>query len=68
MGARLPIGRTRRVQEYLVCQGQPDLGQVQADKRWCRSQRSVLWLATVVRVFSRLLIWGGPSRQAAQRE
>lgn len=47
-----------RVQEHLVCQGHLDLGQVQADELWCRSQRGVLWLATAVSVASRLLIWG----------
>ncbi|MFC6803900.1 hypothetical protein ACFQDE_20970 [Deinococcus caeni] len=48
----------QRVQEYLVCQGELNLGQVQADELWCRSQRGVLWLATAVSVASRLLIWG----------
>lgn len=48
----------QRVQEHLVCQGQQGLGQVQADERWWRSQRGVLWLATAVSVASRLLIWG----------
>ena len=48
----------QRVQEHLVCQGQLDLGQVQADELWCRSQRGVLWLATAMSVASRLLIWG----------
>ena len=47
-----------RVQDQLVCQGQLDLGQVQADELWCRSQRGVLWLATAISVTSRLLIWG----------
>ena len=42
-----------RVQDHLVCQGPLDLGQVQADERWCRSQRGVLWLATAIRVASR---------------
>ena len=45
------------VQDHLVCQGQLDLGQVQADEIWCRSQRGVLWLATAVSAASRLLIW-----------
>ncbi|WP_407542931.1 hypothetical protein Q0M94_24975 (plasmid) [Deinococcus radiomollis] len=31
-----------RVQEHLVCQGHFELGQVQADVLWCRSQRIVL--------------------------
>ena len=35
-----------RVQEHLVCRGQLELGQVQADELWCRSQRGVVWLAT----------------------
>ena len=48
----------QRVQEHLVCQGHLDLGQVQADELWCRSQRGVLWLATAMGVTSRLLIWG----------
>lgn len=48
----------QRVQEHLVCQGRLDLGQVQADELWCRSQQGVLWLATAMSVASRLLIWG----------
>ncbi|WP_407543410.1 hypothetical protein Q0M94_26925 (plasmid) [Deinococcus radiomollis] len=48
----------RRVQDHLVCQGQLDLGQVQADELWCRSQRGVVWVATAISVASRLLIWG----------
>lgn len=48
----------QRVQDHLVCQGKLDLGQVQADELWCRSQRGVLWLATAIGVASRLLIWG----------
>ncbi|WP_456832715.1 hypothetical protein [Deinococcus sp. UYEF24] len=47
-----------RVQDHVVCQGHLELGQVQADELWCRSQRGVLWLATAVSVASRLLIWG----------
>ena len=47
-----------RVQDHLVCQGQLDLGQVQGDELWCRSQRGVLWLATAISVASRFLIWG----------
>jgi hypothetical protein len=48
----------QRVHLHLVCQGHLELGQVQADERWYRSQRGVLWLATAVSVASRLLIWG----------
>ena len=48
----------QRVQDYLVCQGQLNLGQVQADELWCRSQRGVLWLATAMSVASRLLLRG----------
>lgn len=48
----------QRVQEHLVCQGQLDLGQVQADELWCRTQRGVVWIATAMSVASRLLIWG----------
>lgn len=47
-----------RVQEHLVCQGKLDLGQVQADELWCRTQRGVVWIATAMSVASRLLIWG----------
>lgn len=47
-----------RVQEHLVCQGQLDLGQVQADELWCRTQRGVVWIATAMSVTSRLFIWG----------
>lgn len=48
----------QRVQEHLVCQQQLELGQVQADELWLRSQRGILWLATAMSVSSRLLIWG----------
>lgn len=48
----------QRVQEHLVCQGQLDLGQVQADELWCRTQRGVVWIATAMSVASRLLLWG----------
>lgn len=48
----------KRVQEHQVCQAQLDLGQVQADELWCRTQRGVVWLATAMSVTSRLLLWG----------
>ncbi|WP_415784137.1 transposase [Deinococcus saxicola] len=48
----------QRVQGHLVCQGNLELRQVQADELWCRSQRGVLWLATAMSVSARLLIWG----------
>ncbi len=46
------------VQESRVCQGQVELGQVQADELCVNTQRGKIWIATAMSVFSRLFIWG----------
>jgi len=49
------------VQERLVCQGQIEMGQVQGDEMYIKTQYGTVWLATAISVFSRLLIWGAVS-------
>jgi hypothetical protein len=53
------------VQQALVCQGQLDLGQVQGDEFYVRTQCGGVWhpegARTAMSVFSRLLIWGAIS-------
>lgn len=51
----------KRVQEQLVCQGKVDLGQVQADELYTKSQAGPVWIATAMTVFSRLWLWGAIS-------
>jgi len=51
----------RQVQEQVVCQGQLDLGQVQADELYTKTQAGPLWVATAMTVFSRLWLWGAIS-------
>lgn len=48
----------KQVQEQLVCQGQVDLGQVQGDELYVKTQRGTVWMATAMTVFSRLFLWG----------
>jgi transposase-like protein len=48
----------KRVQEQLVCQGSVDLGQVQADELYTKTQAGPVWIATAMTVFSRLWLWG----------
>ena len=48
----------RQVQETVVCQGQIDLGQVQADELYTKTQAGPVWIATAMSVFSRLWLWG----------
>jgi transposase-like protein len=51
----------KRVQEQLVCQGSLDLGQVQADELYTKTQAGPIWIATALTVFSRLWLWGAIS-------
>jgi transposase-like protein len=51
----------RAVQADLVCAGQVDLGQVQADELYVKTQQGPVWMATAMCVFSRLFIWGAIS-------
>jgi transposase-like protein len=57
----------KHVQEHLVCQGQGDLGQVQGDELYVKTQRGTVWMATAMCVFSRLFVWGAvaPTRDTA---
>lgn len=51
----------KRVQEQLVCQGKVDVGQVQADELYTKTQAGPIWIATAMTVFSRLWLWGAIS-------
>ena len=48
----------KTVQKTLVCQGQVDVGQVQADELYTKTQAGPVWIATAMTVFSRLWLWG----------
>lgn len=48
----------KQVQAQLVCQGTIDLGQVQADELYTKTQAGPVWVATAMTVFSRLWLWG----------
>jgi transposase-like protein len=48
----------KQLQEQVVCQGQIDLGQVQGDELYVKTQRGRVWMATAMCVFSRLFVWG----------
>lgn len=49
------------VQEALVCNGQVELGQVQGDEFYTKTQCGAVWIATAMCVFSRLFLWGAVS-------
>jgi hypothetical protein len=51
----------KQVQEQLVCQGSVDVGQVQADELYTKTQAGPVWIATAMTVFSRLWLWGAIS-------
>jgi transposase-like protein len=53
----------RTVQEQVVCRGDVDLGQVQADELYTKTQAGPIWIATAMTVFSRLWLWGAISWQ-----
>jgi transposase-like protein len=57
----------QHLQEQLVCQGDVDLGQVQGDELYVKTQYGTLWMATALTVFSRLFVWGAiaPVRDTA---
>jgi hypothetical protein len=48
----------RQIQEQVVCQRQIDVGQVQADELYTKTQAGPVWVATAMTVFSRLWLWG----------
>ena len=47
-----------RIQDQVVCNGQVELGQVQADELYVKMQGGRVWMATAMSVFSRLFLWG----------
>ena len=53
----------KRVQEEVVCRGQVDLGQVQGDELYVKTQRGTLWMATAMTVFARLFLRGAVAPQ-----
>jgi transposase-like protein len=64
---QLKAGRhARQVQEQVVCQGQVDVGQVQADELYTKTQAGPVWVATAMTVFSRLWLWGALGWQRDQ--
>src|SRR5919202_3074469 len=57
----------QRVQDQVVCQGQVELGQVQGDELYVKTQRGTRWMATAMSVFSRLFLWGAIAPQRDTR-
>ena len=57
----------KQVQDQEVCQGQLDLGQVQGDELYVKTQYGTLWMAMALSVFSRVWLWGAltPVRDTA---
>ena len=51
------------IQRQVVCQGQVNLGQVQGDELYVKTQRGTVWMATAMSVFSRLFLWGAIAPQ-----
>jgi len=51
----------QQLQEQVVRAGQLDLGQVQADELYAKTQAGPIWIATAMSVFSRLWLWGAVS-------
>ncbi len=48
----------KQIQQEVVCQGNVELGQVQADELYTKTQAGPVWIATAMTVFSRLWLWG----------
>src|ERR687885_284702 len=46
------------IQDQVVCQGQVEVGQVQGDELYVKTQHGTVWMATAMSVFSRLFLWG----------
>src|SRR5215212_2019 len=57
----------RAVQDERVGAGQVDLGQVQADELYVKTQLGPVWMATAMCVFSRLFVWGTISAHRDER-
>jgi transposase-like protein len=54
-------GHAKALQETMVCNGQVELGQVQGDEFYTKTQSGAVWIATAMSVFSRLFLWGAVS-------
>src|SRR5918911_645157 len=46
--------QARGIQEQVVCQGQVEVGHVQGDALYVKTQRGTVWMAMAMSVFSRL--------------
>ena len=57
----------KAVQEQVVGRGQVDLGQVQADELYVKTQGGTVWVATAISVFSRLFLWGAIAPQRDEK-
>lgn len=59
--------QAKLIQQEVVCAGQVDLGQVQGDEIYVKTQHGTLWMATAMSVFARLFVWGAiaPQRDTA---
>jgi transposase-like protein len=57
----------KHVQEDVVCQGQVELGQVQGDELYVKTQYGTVWMATAMTVFSRLFVWGAIAKERDTR-
>src|SRR5215208_6374049 len=57
----------KTVHQQLVCQGAIDLGQVQADELYTKTQAGPVWIATAMTVFSRLWLWGAIAWERDER-
>jgi transposase-like protein len=57
----------KTIQDQVVCQDQVDVGQVQGDELYVKTQSGTVWMATAMSVFSRLFVWGAvaPQRDTA---
>jgi transposase-like protein len=66
-GQRKAGAHAKAIQEHVVCQGQVDIGQVQGDELYVKTQGGTVWMATAMSVFSRLFLWGAvaPQRDTA---
>jgi transposase-like protein len=53
----------QQIQEQAVCQGQVEIGQVQGDELYVKTQYGTVWMATAMSVFSRLWLWGAIAGQ-----
>jgi transposase-like protein len=51
----------QQVQAEVVCNGQVDIGQVQGDEFYVKTQCGGVWIATGMSVFSRWFLWGAVS-------